>query len=90
MIAGPRPASVRIAGWIPRASSRSSWMASFSSAAASSAAAIASSFRAGGLEARSQQPERERQRDEPLLGAVVEVALEPAPFLVGRLDDPRP
>ena len=34
--------------------------------------------------------QRERDRDEPLLGAVVEVALQPAALLVGRLDDPRP
>ena len=30
-----------------------------------------------------------RQREQPLLGAVVEVALEPAPLGVARLDDPR-
>jgi hypothetical protein len=30
----------------------------------------------------------ERQRDEPLLDAVVEVALDPAPGCVGRGDDP--
>ena len=34
--------------------------------------------------------QRERDRDEPLLGAIVEVALEPTALLVGRLDDPRP
>ena len=44
VMAGPRPASVRIAGWMPRASSRNSWIASLSSAAAWSAAAIASAF----------------------------------------------
>jgi len=32
--------------------------------------------------------ELERQGDEPLLGAVVEVALDPAPLLVGGGDDP--
>ena len=32
--------------------------------------------------------ELERQRNEPLLGAVVEVALDPAPLLVGGGDDP--
>ena len=37
-----------------------------------------------------QQAQRQRQRDEALLGAVVEVALQPAPLGVGRLEDPRP
>ena len=36
-----------------------------------------------------EQPERHRDRDEPLLGAVVEVALDPPPLGVGRLDQPR-
>ncbi len=35
-------------------------------------------------------PEREAKRHEPLLRSIVEVALEPSPFLVRRLDDPRP
>ena len=35
------------------------------------------------------EPERERERDEPLLRAVVEVALQPAALLVRGLDDPR-
>ena len=35
-------------------------------------------------------PQGERDRHEPLLGAVVQVALQPATLLVGRLDDPRP
>ena len=37
-----------------------------------------------------QAPEPDAERDEPLLRAVVEVALEPPPLLVARLDDPRP
>ncbi len=37
-----------------------------------------------------QATELDAERDEPLLGAVVEVALEPAPLLVAGLDDPRP
>ena len=36
---------------------------------------------------RGRDPERERERDEPLLRAVVQVALDPAARLVGRLDD---
>ena len=35
-----------------------------------------------------REPERERERDEPLLGAVVEVALDSPPLGVGRGDDP--
>ena len=35
-------------------------------------------------------PEREAEGHEPLLGPVVQVALDPPPLLVGRLDDPRP
>ena len=34
-------------------------------------------------------PELERERDQPLLRAVVQVALDPTPLLVGRGDDPR-
>ena len=40
-------------------------------------------------EVRPEQPEGERQRDEPLLGAIVQVAFEPTPFGVRRLHDPR-
>src|SRR5690348_3950512 len=36
-----------------------------------------------------RKPERQRQRDEPLLRAVVEVALELAPLLVAGGDDAR-
>ena len=37
----------------------------------------------------AQQPDRQREPDEPLLGAVVEVALEPLALGVAGLDDPR-
>ena len=73
--AGPSPRSVRTAGWMPRASSRSS-----SSASASSSLApvriVVGRVRVE-PELRLREPQRERERDEPLLGAVVEVALEP-------------
>ena len=42
-----------------------------------------------GRRARLGEPERDGERDQPLLGAVVEVALEHAASLVGRLDDAR-
>ena len=35
------------------------------------------------------EPEGERERDEALLGAVVEVPLEPPPLGVGRVDEAR-
>src|SRR5262249_57254824 len=41
------------------------------------------------LELRACESERQRQRHEPLLRAVVEVSLEPAPLLVSRLDEAR-
>ena len=40
--------------------------------------------------ARLDEPQLERQRDEALLGAVVEVALEAAALGVAGLDEPRP
>ena len=66
------------AGWMPRASSRSS-----SSAASSSDAASASRLLRVHvvLHARAGQAQLQRHRHEPLLGAVVEVALEPAALL---------
>ena len=78
---------MRIAGWIPRASSRSS-----SRPSASSSLACASSSRRrrgspGSL--RLGEPKAERERDEALLGAVVEVPLEPPPLGVAGLDDAR-
>ena len=42
-----------------------------------------------GLEPLAQEPQRQGERNEPLLRAIVQVALEPSSFLVGRLDDPR-
>ena len=65
---------------MPRASSRSS-----SSAACSSA--MAGSHLIADLG--PQQPQREREHHEPLLGAVVEVALEPPPLGIARLDGAR-
>ena len=41
------------------------------------------------LETRLETPEAQRQRDEPLLGAVVKVALDPSARRVRGLDDPR-
>ena len=38
----------------------------------------------------ARQRERHRERDQPLLRAVVQVALEPSPLLVRRPDEPRP
>ena len=42
-----------------------------------------------GRELGLREPQRERERDEPLLGAVVEVALEAPALGVLRLDEPR-
>ncbi len=68
---------------MPRASSRSSPSASWSSSTAS--ASSARRARVGvGRRAALGAPELERERDEPLLGAVVEVALDPAALLVAR------
>ena len=41
------------------------------------------------VHARARQPQAQRERDEPLLRAVVQVALDLAPRRVGALDDPR-
>ena len=46
--------------------------------------------RVGRVAARGREPERDGERDEPLLRAVVEVALDPPPLGVGRGDDPGP
>ena len=43
-----------------------------------------------GLEPGLREPQGEGKRREPLLGAVVEVALQPASRRVGGVDDPRP
>ena len=72
-----RPRSVRMPGWMPWASSRSSRSASVSEARAWSS----SGFAAGvALEPRVGEPERHRDRHEPLLRAVVQVALDPPPL----------
>ena len=42
-----------------------------------------------GLEPSLREPEEQRRRHEPLLGAIVEVALESPTLLVARADDPR-
>ena len=42
-----------------------------------------------GAELRLREPQCERERDEPLLRAVVQVALEPPALGVGGLDEPR-
>ena len=70
------------------------WVSSRSSSSASaSAVARFSHERLGGRRARGQlrfeQAERHRDRDEPLLGAVVQIALDSPPLGVGRLDQPR-
>ena len=68
---------------MPRASSRSS-----SSAARSSRFGRVERAGPVGVELGAQQPQREREHDEPLLGAVVEVALEPPARGVAGLDGP--
>ena len=73
------------AGWIPRASSRSS-----SSDCESSSLAEADELlrqRRVGADAALDHPQLERDGDEPLLRAVVEVALQPPPFRVAGGDD---
>ena len=73
------------AGWMPRASSRSS-----ASDSASSLARGGDELLAPRRVARMrpcEQPQLQRQRDEPLLGAVVQVALEPAALGVAGRDD---
>ena len=73
---------------MPRASSRSS-----SSARCSSAVEASSSRAAGariGVELAPRHAELQRERDEPLLSAVVQVALQPAPLAHRHLDEPGP
>src|SRR5262249_54550160 len=41
------------------------------------------------VELRQREPERERERDEPLLRTVVQVPLQPPALGVSRLDEPR-
>ena len=79
------PSSVRMAGWMPRASARSSASASTASVSASTS----SWSRAAPPSASSSAGELEREPDpeQVLLGAVVEVALEPASLVVAGFDD---
>ncbi len=73
------------AGWIPRASSRSS----ASDCASSSLAVVTSSSRGRVVaDAVLQQPQLQRDPDEPLLRAVVQVALQPPALGVAGRDDP--
>ena len=70
------------------------WVSSRSSSSASASASRVSrtSGRASALLRRQlglQQPQRHRDRDQPLLGAVVQVALDPAALGVGGVDQPR-
>ena len=77
---------VERAGWMPRASSRSS-----SSEWASSSLAVGRELlRLGGVapDVGAEHPQLQRERDEPLLRAVVQVALEPAALGVAGRDDP--
>ena len=73
---------------MPRASSRSSASASSSSRLARSSEP--SELGVGRLDLAPGHLEGEREGHEPLLGAVVEVALDPPPLGVARDDDPGP
>ena len=84
--AGSSPRSVSTAGWMPRASSRSSARLVRSSSCAWSSRPASLRVVAG---APARGPQQQRQRDEPRLRAVVEVALEPPPRRVARLHQPR-
>ena len=86
--AAARPCSVRIAGWTPRASSRSSCIAAWSSSTA--APRDGSSSGSSGLEPCSFRTKLKRQGDKALLRAVVEIALDPAARRVGRSHDSGP
>ena len=82
------PSSVRIAGWTPRASSRSSETATCSSSTAAGEHALDIRVDVA-AEAALGRAQLERERDEPLLGAVVDVPLDPAALLVAGGDDAR-
>ena len=83
----PSPRSESTAGWMPRASSRSSRIA----ASRSSAAASSSSPAGRGSRSSRERAVRSamRERDELLLRAVVQVALDPPAGDVAALHDPR-
>ena len=73
------------AGWMPRASSRSS----ASDRASSSLAVVTSSSADGSSRIRfCEEPQLQRDRDQALLRAVVQVALEPPALGVAGRDDP--
>ena len=84
--AAESPCSVRIGGCSPRASARSSSSAPASSASIASSCSSSSS-RCSALRGEAQ---REPDREQALLRAVVEVALDPPALGVGRRHDPRP
>ena len=79
---------MRIAGWIPRASSRSS--SSAGGELGRSARELAARPRRISFDQGVQEPQAQGERHEPLLGSIVEVALQTPPLDVARLDDPRP
>ena len=87
-IAPARPVSVSTAGWIPRASSRSSVSASRASLPADSISDPSSGSAAAAPVA--GHPQGQAQGHQPLLCAVVQVAFQPAPLGVPGLDDPCP
>ena len=83
--AGPRPPLERIAGWIPREiSCRSSTAATNPVATPDSCVAEVVPLRG---KVRLRRAHRQAERDEPLLRAVVEVALDPPARLVRCGDD---
>ena len=84
--AAPTPRSDRNAGWMPRANSRSSASATASFSPISSTVVDEPAV----AEPRLEHPQVEREADELLLGAVVQVALDPPAGVVGGLDDPQP
>ena len=86
-IAFARPNVVSADGWMPWASSRSSSIASWKPPLGSREERGAPLWGSLQLVAGFVQPEGERR--EALLRAVVEIALEPPPFRVGRVDEPR-
>ena len=86
--AAPSPRSLSSAGWMPRASSRSSLIAS---CASSRAWAISGAALAGSLASRdSASPSISDEGDQALLRAVVQVALDPPALGVRGRDDALP
>ena len=85
--AAPRPSSASTDGNRPCASSRRSATAAWSSSSARSSSASSSGSAAAELAA--GEPIAERERDQALLRAVVQVALESAALGVGGRDDAR-